>query len=80
MGRPQLAVRPVEKTISLPEDLCGTVDLMLFSEVEGRVPHGAWARYITQLIRTDIAQYRKPDPHCDYCGKYLDMCSCGTGA
>lgn len=54
MGRPRKTIRPVEKNISLPEDLVAKVDLMLFSALEGRVPHGAWSRYISELIQKDL--------------------------
>lgn len=54
MPKAKKAIQPVEKSISIPEDIAARVDLMLFSEVEGRVPHGAWARYITGLIRADL--------------------------
>ena len=45
---------PVEKNISLPEDLVARVDLELFSELEGKVPFGAWQRYVEGLIRADL--------------------------
>lgn len=54
MGRPKKAIRSVEKNISIPEDVVVQVDLRLFSELEGRVPHGSWSRYITGLIRADF--------------------------
>jgi len=56
MARPRKAVRPVEKNISLPEDLVARVDLELFSELEGKVPFGAWQRYLERLIREDLAK------------------------
>jgi hypothetical protein len=56
MARPRKAVRPIEKNISIPEDLVCKVDLRLFSELEGRVPHGAWSRYISGLIRADLSE------------------------
>lgn len=56
MARPRKAIRPVEKTVSLPEDLVAKVDLELFSEVEGKVPFGAWQRYLEALIRADLAR------------------------
>jgi hypothetical protein len=49
-GRPPKASRPVEKNISLPEDLVLRVDLLLFSELEGKVPHGAWSRLVTRVL------------------------------
>jgi len=54
MARPRKAIRPVEKSISLPEDIVTRIDLLLFSELEGRVPHGAWSRYVSGLIRQDL--------------------------
>lgn len=54
MPRPKLAIRPVEKTVNIPTDLCTKVDLLLFSELEGRVPHGAWSKYVCGLIDFDL--------------------------
>lgn len=54
MGRPKLADRPIEKTICLPQSLATKVDLLLYSKLEQRVPHGAWARYIKGLVEKDL--------------------------
>ena len=54
MGRPKKTDRPVEKNISLPLTIVARVDLKLYSELEERVPHGAWSRYITGLIKKDL--------------------------
>lgn len=56
MPRPRKAIRPLEKTVNIPSDLAAKVDLLLYSETEERVPHGAWAKYITSLIEADIAR------------------------
>jgi hypothetical protein len=56
MPRPKRSVRPVEKSISLPEDLTTRIDLILFSELEGKVPHGAWARFVEGLIRKHLSE------------------------
>jgi len=56
MARPLKAVRPVEKNLSLPQDVVTKVDLELWSEVEGKVPFGAWSRYVEGLIRNDLAK------------------------
>ena len=56
MPRPRKAIRPVEKTINLPSDLCTKVDLLLWSELENKVPHGAWSRYAQELIGADLAR------------------------
>lgn len=54
MPRPPKAIRPVEKTVNIPEDIVAKVDLLLWSDLEERVPHGAWARYILGLIQEDM--------------------------
>lgn len=54
MPRPRRTDRPVEKNISLPETLVVKVDLMLFSDLEGKVPFGAWKGYVESLIRQDL--------------------------
>lgn len=51
MARPRKAIRPVEKTISLPEDVVARVDMVLFSELEGKVPHGKWSGLVEDLLR-----------------------------
>ena len=54
MGRPANTIKSIEKCVSIPQPLAVKVDLVLYSELEGRVPHGAWARYITALIAEDL--------------------------
>lgn len=54
MGRPAKTDKPYEKKISLPSSLVARVDLELFSALEQRVPHGAWTRYVAQLIEADL--------------------------
>jgi hypothetical protein len=54
MPRPKRADRPVEKTINLPLSVVAKVDLILWSELEEKVPHGAWAGYVRALIEQDL--------------------------
>lgn len=54
MPKPPRADRPVEKAINLPQSLVAKVDLLLWSPLEGKVPHGAWAGYVKGLIEADI--------------------------
>lgn len=56
MPRPLKTVRPVEKRISLPEDLVAQVNLKLWSELEGKVPFGAWQEYLVRLIQKDLQE------------------------
>ena len=50
MPKPRRVDRPVEKSISLPQTLCAQVDIMLYSELEGRVPFGAWSKLMESLL------------------------------
>ena len=54
MPRPKNVIPSVEKTVSLPEDLVLAVDLELFSEVEGKVPFGAWKAFLTRLVKEHL--------------------------
>jgi hypothetical protein len=45
----------MEKNLSLPQDLVAAVELELYSEIDGRVPFGAWSKYVEGLIRKDLA-------------------------
>jgi hypothetical protein len=56
MARPRKTDRPVEKNISLPQSVVVRVELELFSELEGKVPFGAWQRYIVRLVEADLAR------------------------
>ena len=56
MARPRKVVRSVQKNLALPEDLVARVELMLYSELEGRVPVGAWQGYVSELIRQDLSR------------------------
>jgi hypothetical protein len=56
MARPRKTDRPIEKNISLPQSVVVRVELELFSELEGKVPFGAWQRYITRLVEADLSR------------------------
>lgn len=56
MARPKKTDRPIEKNLSLPSSIVARVELELFSELEGRVPFGAWQKYIVGLIMADLAK------------------------
>lgn len=51
MPRPRNAIKSIEKNISIPEDLVARVELELWSELEGKVPFGAWKELIVRLLR-----------------------------
>ena len=51
MPRPKNAIPSVEKKISIPSDVVARIDLELHSEIEGKVPHGAWGTLVTTLLR-----------------------------
>jgi hypothetical protein len=64
--RPSL-IRPSHIHLSLPEDIRGKLDLMLWSGVDGRVPKGAYQRFFLDRIqeffgwrRVDLSLYGFP--------------------
>lgn len=56
MARPKSVNRPIEKKLSLDPDLVAKTELLLFSDLEGRVPYGAWSGLIEQLLREHFAR------------------------
>lgn len=56
MPRPPNTIRPASKNLQLPSDLVAKVDMLLWSDLEARVPHGAWARLITELLEQRLAE------------------------
>ena len=61
MGRPLKTDRPIEKNISLPRSIVVRVELELFSALEGKVPFGAWQKYIVRLVEADLAKKGQGD-------------------
>lgn len=56
MPAPRNAIPTIPLTTGLPEDLMDRLNLHLFSEVEGRVPKGAYKDFFAQRIREFFAQ------------------------
>lgn len=50
-GRPAKTLRAVQMNVSLPEDLAAKVKLHLFSEIEGKIPHGRQQEFFSKLVR-----------------------------
>lgn len=59
MPKPRKIDRPVEKSINLPQSLCAQVDLLLYSELEGRVPFAAWKTLVETLLTEWIGKVQK---------------------
>jgi len=49
MRRPNI-VRSTKLTVMIPEDTRARLDLFLYSEVEGRVPFGAYQKFFVERI------------------------------
>lgn len=57
-------IRPIKLTTTLPEDVRAKLDLHLWSDLEARVPKGAYQRFFIDRIRdffdtrqVDLAEY-----------------------
>ena len=54
MGRPKL-VEPTERVhFHMPQGLYARIALSLHSEVEGRVPYGAWGNLVNPLLKDHL--------------------------
>lgn len=67
MPRKPAVVRPSLIHMSIPEDVRAKLDLYLYSDLEGRVPRGAYQKFFTERIqeffgwrRMDLAPYGLP--------------------
>lgn len=49
-GRPRSIDPPVGLLLKLPETVRARIDLILFSELEGRVPQGAYQKFFLERI------------------------------
>lgn len=57
MARQPNILRPTKLTMHLPEDVRAKLDLYLWSDVEGKVPKGAYSRFFTQLINEHLTRH-----------------------
>lgn len=60
MPKPKRIVRPRILNLSIPEDLFARLQLHLYSELEGRVPFGAYSKFINQLIQKELQNGTNP--------------------
>lgn len=51
MPNPRKLDRPVETAFSIPTSVISKVRLELYSEIEGRIPHGALSKLATELFK-----------------------------
>lgn len=56
MPRPRKVIRSIPIQVQFPEDVAATMDLHLFSPLEGRVPHGRRSEFIVALVRKHFNQ------------------------
>ena len=57
MPKPKSIDPGISKNISIPESVVAQVDALLFSATEARVPHGAYSRLITMLLRQWLEKF-----------------------
>lgn len=62
MARTPKPVPTVRSTLYLPQDLHARLTMLLFSEIEGRIPHGDWSEWIALAIRSRLDQTKENAP------------------
>lgn len=65
MSKRPNTIPSIQLNVALPLDIHTRLSAHLFSELEGRVPHGAYSRFLVELLRQhfaaeflDLAAYR----------------------
>lgn len=58
-GRQPKAIKTVERKVQLPETLDAELQLLLFSEVEQRVPYGALSNLIVPLLQQYVTNLKE---------------------
>ena len=56
MAQRKLIDRPVRVNINISDSIRSQVELELFSELEGRVPYGAWTRLLNEVLAKWLAE------------------------
>lgn len=56
MARTPKTDRPIRREIHLPESIDARIQLLLYSPVERRVPHGALTAFFTELARDALSR------------------------
>ena len=63
MPKPKSIDPGISKNISIPASLVAQTDDLLFSAAEGRVPHGAYSRLFTMLLRRWLSDLPTVEVH-----------------
>lgn len=71
MPRPKRIDRPVEKHVCLPTSLVAKVELELYSELESKVPFGAWQKFLVGLVEAHFAKQEKQTALAEQLKQYL---------
>lgn len=50
MPRPKHVDPRISKNLCIPKSIVTHVDLLLWSDIEGRVPHGEWSELVSRLL------------------------------
>ena len=71
MARPKQTTPSVMLNLALPEPLAQKLELELFSELEGRIPTGAYKNFFSNLLTAHFRAMQQPCPHCQGTGSTL---------
>lgn len=66
MGKRKHADPPVETKINVPLSLRTEIESLLYSEAEGRVPHGLLSRFFVEAVREKLDRARKANAEAAY--------------
>lgn len=62
MAKTKRTIRPIEKNISIPENIVAEVNLHLYSELEKKIPFAAWSKLVSSLLRQWLEEKKRKEP------------------
>lgn len=68
MARPKQTTPSVQLNVALPQPLADKLAIELFSELEGRIPTGAYKIFFTDILTQYFESRRNPCKHCNGTG------------
>ena len=59
MSKPRRNKKVIRRHISIPEDLCAEIDLLLYDPVRDRIAYGAWSEFAISAFKHYLNELKK---------------------
>lgn len=61
MAKPRRNKKVIRRHISIPEDLCAEIDLLLYDPVRGHIAYGAWSEFAISAFKHYLNEIKKKE-------------------